>query len=347
MLPLRRDVYASAGGDATCTAIALTAQAIGDSENTATATVISAVPHIVHPGRSSATCASLDVPALGKVTRYALTGAPIGSVEYTRAEASMKLTGESYKRHDGFVPAGQANGIASSLVDQSKTKTIVTLGVFDFANSESGAASFMVQPATAAGYADSALSALAHIQHPGASDAPALALGDAEPVRTTYGAAYQLIQVTANNPRARIKHAAEASGAATSDVETASAWQTSIVHSLVATATAQQDEWLIYGLQYWATASASAQAITAQAVPTLARMGYVDDALANAITLDITATRVMFANVDDALSNALVGLAFGVTNSEIKAPDSRYMVVPAEDRTMYVPAEDRTMRVQA
>ena len=47
---VRRDVWATAGGDATCTADALTAQAIGEAQAFAVSTVDLALAHIIHPG---------------------------------------------------------------------------------------------------------------------------------------------------------------------------------------------------------------------------------------------------------------------------------------------------------
>ena len=63
--------------------------------------------------------------------------------------------------------------------------------------------------------------------------------------------------------------------------------------------------------------------------------------------LDSTATRIKQGQVSDVLATALVGRAYALANSEIRAPDDRYMIVGQEDRAMVVSAEERMMVVTA
>ena len=66
-----------------------------------------------------------------------------------------------------------------------------------------------------------------------------------------------------------------------------------------------------------------------------------------AITLDSAATRIHQGHVADVMATALVGRAYAVANSEIRAPDDRYMIVGQEGRAMVVSAEERMMMVTA
>lgn len=68
---------------------------------------------------------------------------------------------------------------------------------------------------------------------------------------------------------------------------------------------------------------------------------------ATATIINCNASVVKYGRVSTALATAIVGKAYGITNSEIRAPDSRYMIVDADDRAMIVDNDDRTMLVVA
>lgn len=140
---VRRDVFASAGGDATATGLALTAQAIGTSNATMAATGVLAKAHIIFPGRALTPCTASGT-APGHVTRYPTVLSGYGEVIYARAESSVKRTGHSYFNHDGY---GAGLGSAVGATDQSKTKLIVTNPSFATAQCEATSHAYVTYPA--------------------------------------------------------------------------------------------------------------------------------------------------------------------------------------------------------
>ena len=75
---------------------------------------------------------------------------------------------------------------------------------------------------------------------------------------------------------------------------------------------------------------------------------YADSSvIGNAAAINCTATKIQYGAVSTAIATALVGRAYGIANSEISAPDDRYMIVEAVDRTMFIDNDDRMMLVAA
>jgi len=104
----------------------------------------------------------------------------------------------------------------------------------------------------------------------------------------------------------------------------------------------------VFGMQHWgASDGVLAVGDGQQANAGVAFAASAQGSLAMAVTLDSTATRIQQAHVADVLATALVGRAFALANSEIRAPDDRYMIVGQEDRAMIVFAEERLMVVTA
>ena len=125
-----RLIPAQAGGDAAASGTALPNAKIGDASSTSLSSVVLCKAHRIRPAASYTLASASSIAPVSKVTRY--SPAP-GQADATgRAEASTKLSGQSFFRHDGFVI--NALSFSTALVDQSKTKLIATLGAFDFAN---------------------------------------------------------------------------------------------------------------------------------------------------------------------------------------------------------------------
>lgn len=99
-------------------------------------------------------------------------------------------------------------------------------------------------------------------------------------------------------------------------------------------------------MRYVATSTGVA---SANAVTSMANKVVYSDCLsiAGALVVKCDGTRVLQGRVNAAIATALVGRAYGITNSEISAPDERYMIVEFEDRSMIVDFEDRTILVAA
>ena len=342
---VRRDVWATAGGDATCTADALTAQAIGEAQATAVSTVDLALAHIIHPGRSVTLCEASS-SASGDVTRYAVAFLTYGYAGPSWGEASVKRNGNSYFEHDGY---SLATSTAISLVDQSKTKIIATLGTFDFGNGTSGANSFIVYSARATGTAINTPQTVpaTHIYRPTAT-ATATATMTADATRVVMPAASGLGESLTYGPKARIKYVATGTSNAVASVAQALAVRMAMAQQDGATAGATLAEGIVFGMQHWGASGATlADGASVKADASAAFAAQATGSLAMAVTLDSTATRIQQGQVSDVLATALVGRAYALANSEIRAPDDRYMIVGQEDRAMVVSAEERMMVVTA
>lgn len=342
---VRRDVWATAGGDATCTADALTAQAIGEAQATAVSTVDLALAHIIHPGRSVTLCEASS-SASGDVTRYAVAFLTYGYAGPSWGEASVKRNGNSYFEHDGY---SLATSTAISLVDQSKTKIIATLGTFDFGNGTSGANSFIVYSARATGTAINTPQTVpaTHIYRPTAT-ATATATMTADATRVVMPAASGLGESLTYGPKARIKYVATGTSNAVASVAQALAVRMAMAQQDGATAGATLAEGIVFGMQHWGASGATlADGASVKADASAAFAAQATGLLAMAVTLDSTATRTQQGQVSDVLATALVGRAYALANSEIRAPDDRYMIVGQEDRAMVVSAEERMMVVTA
>lgn len=340
-----RDVWATAGGDATCTSDALTAQAIGEAQATAVSTVDLALAHIIHPGRSVTLCQA-DSSASGDVTRYAVAFLTYGYSGPSWGEASVKRNGNSYFEHDGY---SLSTSTATSLVDQSKTKIIATLGTFDFGNGTSGANSFIVYSAraTGTGINTSQPVVATHIYRPTAT-ATATATIAADATRVVMPMATGLGESLTYGPKARIKYVATGISNAVASVVQAQAVRMAMAQQDGATAGATLAEGIVFGMQHWGASGATlADGAAVKADASAAFAAQATGSLAMAVTLDSTATRIQQGQVSDVLATALVGRAYALANSEIRAPDDRYMIVGQEVRAMIVSAEERMMVVTA
>lgn len=336
-----RDVFATAGGDATCYAEALTAQAIGTASASSASSVVLADAHIVFPGRSLTPCVATG-SASGDVTRYPTVLAGWGEVLYRRGEASVKRTGTSFYEHDGYVLNARAS--ASSDIPQDRVKIIATLGAFDFSDSTGSANSFIRHPGRALGIGITTAepAPAIHVHRPRVT-AQATASATTTGIRVVKTAASADAQGVAFSPKARINHAARGTGTAQTTVS-ATGLRMALGHSEVwaygSLASAIQ-----FGVQYRATVLASAST-SASAAPKHRHAGYVNT-IANATVGKADLMLTLAARVNTTMATALVGSARAIANSEVRAPNDRYMVPSAEDRAMTVYAEERTMVVTA
>lgn len=340
-----RDVWATAGGDATCTADALTAQAIGEAQASAVSAVDLALAHVIHPGRSVTLCEASS-SASGDVTRYAVAFLTYGYAGPSWGEASVKRNGNSYFEHDGY---SLATSTATSLVDQSKTKIIATLGTFDFGNGTSGANSFIVYSARAVGAGiNTAQPVVAtHIYRPTANTT-GTATGTADATRVVMPSAAGLGESLTYSTKARIKYVATSTSNAVASVAQALAVRMAMAQQDGATAGATLAEGIVFGMQHWGASGATlADGAAVNADASAAFAAQATGSLAMAVTLDSTAAGIQQGQVFDVLATALVGRAYALANSEIRAPDDRYMIVGQEVRAMIVSAEERMMVVTA
>lgn len=341
---VRRDVWATAGGDATCTADALTAQAIGEAQAFAVSTVDLALAHIIHPGRSVSLCEASS-EASGDVTRYPTVLLTYGYSGPSWGEASVKRNGNNYFEHDGY---SLATSTSTSLVEQDKTKIIATLGTFDFGNGTSGANSFIVYSARATGTAINTPQTVpaTHIYRPTAS-ATGTATGTADATRVVMPTATGLGESITYGPKARIRYASSGAGAMGASVVQALGVRMAMAQQDGATAGATLAEGIVFGMQHWGATDVGLAGVITQSRADVAYAAAGIASLAMAVSLDSTPTLLKFGQVDAVIATALVGRAYALANSEIRAPDDRYMIVGQEDRAMVVSAEERMMVVTA
>lgn len=360
---VRRDVFATAGGDATCTGEALTASALGEVSATSAATVDLCLAHIIHPGRSSVLCEASG-EGTGDVTRYPTVLAGLGSVEYTRGEASVQRSGEAFVRLDGYVPGATAGAVADIPAD--RVKIIATFGSFEYADCTGTAHPFVVFSgrALATGVNTRVQAIATHIQRPTATGVGE-ATGTADGTRNVLPSSAGVADSTALAPRGLVRHAAGGSGDAESTVVASAAVRTTFgsVSGLAVAASAGN---VVYGVQHYmtgtgtgeATGTASAEYLGAAAASSDAgaqsfhvlygtqHWAGVSAAVGQADSQPVTATQIKHAFATGyALATAQKALGFA--NSDILAPDGRYMVVPEEQRGMTVYFEERTMVVTA
>ena len=342
---VRRDVWATAGGDATCTADALTAQAIGEALATAVSTVDLAQAHIIHPGRAATLCET-NAAAAGDVTRYPIVLLTYGFSGPSWGEASVKRNGNSYFEHDGY---SLSSSTATATVEQDKTKIIATLGSFDFGNGMSGAGSFIIYSARASGTATNTSQPVVstHIYRPTANGT-ATATVTADATRVVMPSATAQAESLTYGPKASIKYVATGTGIADATSVQALGVRMAMAHQDGATAGATLAEGIVFGMQHWgASDGVLAVGDGQQAKADASYAASATGSLAMAVTLDSTATEIQQGHVYDVLATALVGKALALANSEIRAPDDRYMIVGQEDRAMIVFAEERLMVVTA
>jgi len=359
---VRRDVFASAGGDATCTGEALTAQAIGEASASSASSVVLANAHVVFPGRALTPCVATGTGA-GKVTRYPRVLANYGEVVFTRGEASVKRSGTSFYGHDGYVLGATAR--ATGTVPQDRIKIIATLGSFDFCDSTATSRAFVRHPGRALGTGiTTAQSVVAtHIYKPRIT-AQASATADITGTRNVLPTAYGAATATVYAPKGLVNHAG--AGVGTAQASTSASGLRMALGNVSASALASTARAIEYGIQHRttvagtgaATASAAgiyrgwgrvATAAGAASFPVVHGTQYRGDVSVTMATGSVV--RITPTHFQRALAMgsgvALVGRAYGLANSEIKAPDDRYMLPSAEDRGMTVYAEERTMVVTA
>ena len=210
---VRRDVYADAGGDATATGLAISADALGDAQASCAATVDVCDAHIVHPGRANVTCSATQIVSAGDVTRYTGVTGALGSVGYTLAEASIRLNGESFYRLDGFVPSAQATSTAA--LDSALIKLIVTGINVAQAQCLASARSFIRYPARASrnGAATAGQISFSQRVHSAAASNTAQATGASAGVRGVRPTVLAVAEAVAPAPRSLQRHSGAASAA--------------------------------------------------------------------------------------------------------------------------------------
>lgn len=362
---VRRDVWATAGGDATCTADVLTAHAIGEAQATAVSTVDLALAHIIHPGRSVTLCEASS-SASGDVTRYAVAFLTYGYAGPSWGEASVKRNGNSYFEHDSY---SLATSTASFGIANALTSTIVTQPIYASMQCIGQSKAFVIQPAQCLGLGSSL-------------DQPSLA----QSVQSKYGALQTTAESNASADAVRIKMASAESEsvgiqyilkpaikqAASSFGSIASSY--SEVGDSLRTAFAGASGFFgnadlietSYGVQHFADAesvasntgttsalqhfmahaSSIASCVAAKPIHgTQHRATVSDSGQATADRVPLSVLRQ--GGIDTTMATALVGRAYAIANSEIRAPDDRYMIVGQEVRAMIVSAEERMMMVTA
>lgn len=100
-------------------------------------------------------------------------------------------------------------------------------------------------------------------------------------------------------------------------------------------------------MQHWGASGATLASVNSSVRAYATFTANVTASLAMAVTLNSvpTLTHAGHAIGDPAVS--MVGRAYALANSEIRAPDDRYMIVGQEVRAMIVSAEERMMVVTA
>jgi len=341
---VRRDVWATAGGDATCTANALVADAIGEAQATAVSTVDLAQAHIVHPGSANTLCVA-NAAATGDVTRYALVLLTHGLSGLSWGEASIKRNGNSYFEHDGY---SLSSSTAVSSVEQDKTEIIVTLGAFDFGNSSSHADSFIAYSARVIGLAaDSVQPVVATLIHNPKAVGAGTASFAAEATRVAMPFASAQADGLSYAVKARIRYVAAGGDTAKAvavqafGVQTVAAYANNFAGADVPVA-------VVFGTQHRGEINSHIATCSVQQANAVMKYSVIaQGSMAVAVTLNSVAVLIKQGRVFDALAAALVGKAFAVANSDIRAPDDRYMIVGQQNRTTIVSAQKRLMVVTA
>lgn len=169
-----RLVPATSGGDAYSYGIANAADKLGEAESSAQSTVVSCLAHIIKPASSLATATLTEAQPNGDVNRYALVDA-VGSISYTRSEASVRRTGELFYSHDGYVLDAIAS--ASAAIDPSKVGITSGFGSFEFSDSTGACLAFVVHPGASGAMASSSGSLVGSFTHGGTSAGSAASSG--------------------------------------------------------------------------------------------------------------------------------------------------------------------------
>lgn len=238
---------------------------------------------------------------------------------------------------------------AAATVDSSEpTRTTYAAAFGDAAVSVSLTQTHTIQ-ARATGTATNTAQPIAstHIYRPTASGT-ATATATADATRVVMPSASAQTESLTYGPKARIKYVATGTSTAAATVVQALGVRMAMAHQDSATAGATLAEGIVFGMQHWGAADGMLAIGADQRAKADASYAARSGAsLAMAVTLDSTATRIQQAHVADVLATALVGRAYALANSEIRAPDDRYMIVGQEDRAMVVSTEERLMVVTA
>jgi len=305
---VRRNVFGEAGGDARAYGEALTAQAIGNVSNlTASSTVVLANAHRIRPAKGISYSINSSIQAVPHIIVAARVGTSYGLSAYTRAEASVKRSGNTYFNRDGFVPLAKAGATGYTL--QDRTKIIATFGAFDFAQSVASSHAFVYHH----GFANTLSTATGTIALStrlaiGRASGTAAASASCVGVKTRYSGAtsnatstaYALKSIARYYPRLSMSAGATA---------TVQPLRTAYAYVPITRGEATSNT-PVTGNQYRATV-ASAAAVSVVAKATAVRLGQVR-ATAMVISTEI----------------------FAVANSDSLAPPSRYMNVPYASRSM-------------
>lgn len=403
---VRRDVYADAGGDATATGLAISADALGDAQASCTATVDVCDAHIIHPGRANVTCSAAQVVSAGDVTRYTGVTGALGSVDYTRAEANIKLNGESFYRLDGFVPSAQSTCTAS--LDPALITLTVTSVPVSQAQCLANARTFIRYPARASttGIATYGQIQFSQRVHSAAANTTTEATGAASGVRGVRPTVLAVAESVAPPPRSLQRHAAAASASSEATSQPVSLLRTTygrvtgVVASarLVSTAFGKQHfgvaanqsaasaspapSWqefaasasgasaatfneIVFGTQHFAASTGQSEANANRPNVTVdykTRASASGEATLVSSAFGVQQRAIAVVKADSTLRQAVAfvryaghatgfvtgsGQAIGFSNSDKRAPDERYMIVPQDVRAMVVFYDEREMRVAA
>lgn len=207
--------FASAGGDASCTGIALTSQAIGDAFNSAQCTVADCIPHIVFAARSLVIGQAIG-QADGDVTRYPTVQSAIGEAIFSRAEASYSASGSGFYLNDGYVLAGSAVGRSTASVPQAGMLVTAHFAAFEISGCDATADTFIRYTTRANGASVcTAQPVRANQVFFKTASGDAVATVVATPHRITKETATATSGAASYGPVALIKHACTASGSST------------------------------------------------------------------------------------------------------------------------------------
>lgn len=340
-------VPATATGSATATATANAAQALGESLATTAATIVQANGTRIQRGASTATAAATGVAINGDVTRHPLVSAAAG-VAYTRAEGSIKLSGDSFYSHDGYVIARDGAATCVATIDQTLMKTVLTGGIGGTGACESTAAAFVKMSANS--YAESlsidgyTINLLLHTKY-GAATATAASVAAANGVKRRPGSAIGSLADSTATAKALMKYAGRAASTGESAIVfTASPTRIRkgmVTGDLAAAALVSST----FGYQYFAESESLAE-LAGEAGAVVIYQASANGTPGNAQSA-AQGTLILMASVDVSMATALNIKATGMTNSDVKAPDGRYMTVQEDDRIMIVPFEERTLLVAA
>ena len=211
-----RVVQASAGGDASATGSALPNAKLGEVLASSASTVVTCDAHRIRPGASLQPVVATADPISALVTRSPLAPLVLSATATGRSEASTKLNGESFYRHDGYV----LNALASCTptIDQEKTNLIASFGSFDYATGTGTSTAFVRHRAAAS------VTGVATIEQAAATrTAKATATGSAVATASVEGTRVRNGAVTASAAATRISITPAQRHAGTSTALTASA----------------------------------------------------------------------------------------------------------------------------